>query len=325
VQPGPVLAAESRNGRVQAIHTGHAVVLDPDGRVRMAWGDPAAATYWRSAAKPLQAVPFVAVAAELGLGDAALAVACGSHAAEPFHVDAARSILATAGLPESALRCGVHDPGPQAGIAPPGGWSAIHNNCSGKHAAMLAVCKRRGWPLEGYLTPDHPLQREIHTVVAEASGTRDVPFGVDGCGLPTYFLPISSLARSFQWLLRDARGVRAFAAMAAESRMVGGTGNSDTETPLATRGRVVSKYGALGVVAAVDRRSGEAVAVKMDAGGSQAARAVALAAMREAGWLDAGATAALEGHLRPPVRNHAGLLLGHLETMLARTGPVTPR
>jgi L-asparaginase II len=311
MHPGPVLAQEQRNGRIQAVHTGHVVVLSPDGEPRLMWGDVATATYWRSAAKPLQAIPFAAVADSLGLGAKETALACGSHAAEPFHVATARRILEAAGLDESWLKCGVHDPGPQAGPQPPDGWSALHNNCSGKHAAMLATCKARGLDLASYLSPEHPLQQEIHGFVAEAAGVGFVPHGIDGCGLPTYWLSVTQLAMAFQWLHREQGGV--FDAMARAPLMVGGTGNADSELASHTRGRLVSKYGALGVVGAVNRETGEAVAVKMDAGNAVAARAVALAAMREAGWLQPEEAMLLAEHLRPPVRNHARVLLGHVE------------
>jgi L-asparaginase II len=316
VQPGPVLAVEERNGRIQAVHTGHAVVVGERGAVLRAWGEAQTETYARSAAKLLQALPFAAVADRLGLGDAEVAVACGSHSAEPFHVEAAQRILDAAGLSVSDLRCGVHDPGPQAGPMPASGWTAMHNNCSGKHAAMLAVCKERGWPLGTYLEPTHPLQAEVRAAVAKAAGLPDVAFGVDGCGLPTFWMPLSGLARSFQWLHAsgDPRATRVLDAIARHPEMVGGTANSDTDTPGATKGRIVSKYGAVGVVAAVDRSSGQALALKMAAGASQPARAVGIGVMREAGWLRPGEAERLEMHLRPPMRNHMGALVGHLET-----------
>ncbi|MES2155201.1 MAG: asparaginase [bacterium] len=323
MQPGPVLAVETRSGRVQAVHTGHAILLGRDGHVVRSWGTPEQPTYWRSAAKPFQALPFVAsgAMASFDIGDAELAVACGSHAAEPMHVEAALHTLTAAGLQVADLKCGVHDPGALAGPMPAGGWTAIHNNCSGKHAAMVATCKHRGWPVDGYLEASHPLQVEIRGWVARAAGldAADVPFGVDGCSLPTFFLPVASLARSFQWLQRsgEAPALRVLEAMANRPEMVGGTGNSDTDLPRLTEGHLVSKYGALGVVGAVDRRTGEAIAVKLDAGTSQPARAVALAVMAEAGWLTEAQEASLAPHIRPTLRNHAGLEVGHVEPQLA--------
>lgn len=322
MHPGPVLATESRSGRIQAMHTGHAVLLDAGGHVVRKWGNPDQPTYWRSAAKPFQALPFVASGAfaSLDLGDAELAVACGSHGAEPFHVEAALRILAAAHLPLAGLLCGIHDPGTQAGPMPAGGWTAIHNNCSGKHAAMLATCRHRGWPLHAYLQPTHPLQLEIRGWVAKACGVTadEVPFGVDGCGLPTFCLPITSLARAFHWLQAggEPAASRILDAMGPRSEMVGGTGNSDTDLPRLTGGRIVSKYGALGVVGAVNRELGQAVAVKLDAGTSQPARAVALAIMEQAGWFTPTEAEALREHIRPTLRNHARLDVGHVEAAL---------
>lgn len=322
MQPGPVLAVETRGGRVQAVHTGHAVVLGEDGQVRMAWGDPGTETYWRSAAKPFQALPFAAVAQGLGLGDREVAVACGSHQAEAFHLQGVQAILDAAGCTRDDLRCGIHDPGPQAVARPAGGWTALHNNCSGKHAGMLAVCRQRGLPLDSYLDPAHPLQGEIRDVVARASGAQQVPVAIDGCGLPTYYLSLGQLARAFQWLHTsgDSRATRVLDAMGLAPEMVGGTGNADTDLARAMAGRIVSKYGALGVVAAVNRVNQEAVAVKLAAGGAQAARAVALAAMVEAGWFK---PESLEGplreHLQPTLRNHAGARVGRLDAKLGQS------
>ena len=325
---GPTLAVEERNGRIQALHTGHAVLLGADGRIRGQWGDARFATYWRSAAKPFQALPFAGVFGSLGLGLAELAVACGSHDAEPFHLAASQRILDASGLAVAQLQCGIHDPGPKAGHLPPHQWTALHNNCSGKHAAMLAVCKHLGWPLDSYLEPTHPLQRAIHDAVANAAGVPHVPFGVDGCGLPTFHLAIARLAQAFQWL--HASGDKAAAnvldAMGQHPEMVGGTDNSDTDLGLVTKGRIVSKYGALGVVGAVDRRSGESLAVKLVAGNSQPARAVALAIMEQAGWFQGEEAARLANHIQPTLRNHAGLVVGSLQPRLASgtSGPTWP-
>jgi L-asparaginase II len=310
---GPVLAVEWR--------TGHAVLVARDGAVLRAWGEPGFATYWRSAAKPIQAIPFASGALDaFGLGDRELAVACGSHDAEPFHVAAVRRILEASGARVADLLCGVHDPGPLAGPRPPGGWTALHNNCSGKHAAMLAACRHRGWDTASYLQPEHPLQREIREFVGASAGrpAEDVPFGVDGCGLPTFFLPLADLARSFAWLQSGggAASSRILDAMGRHPEMVGGTGNADSDLGRATKGRIVSKYGALGVVAAVHRDLGQALAVKLSAGTAQPARAVALAIMAESGWLAAGEREALAGHLAPRLSNHAGLEVGRLETRL---------
>ncbi|MHB8632437.1 MAG: asparaginase [Thermoplasmatota archaeon] len=321
MEPGVTLAVEERNGRIQALHTGHAIRRDASGKVT-AWGDPATTTYWRSSAKPLQAVPFATVFRDLGLGGEELALACGSHSGEPLHVATARRILAAARLTEADLQCGTHDPGPAAGAPPPGGWGPIHNNCSGKHAAMLATCVHRGWPTKNYLDPAHPLQGAIRDVVEKAAGA-PAPYGVDGCGLPTFYLGVDHLARSFQWLSNDPTGKTILSAMGSHPFMVAGTNGSDTDLGLHALGRVVSKYGALGVVGAIHRDSGAAIAVKLVAGTALPAKAVALALMRDAGWLSPAAATALEGHIEPVLRNHAGVAVGKIRTLTS--GAAHPR
>lgn len=315
MEPGPVLVEEHRNGRVQAVHCGHAVLLAPDGGIQAAWGDPGTATYWRSSAKPLQAIAFARVLDAYGLGDEELALACGSHMAEALHIQAARRILAAAGLDETLLRCGRHDVDERwAGPRPPGGWTEIHNNCSGKHAAMLAVCARRGWSLEDYLDPTHPLQQEILGLVARATGLGkgQVPFGVDGCGLPTYFLPISALARAYRWLVvgGDPVAARTLAAVADHPLLVAGRDRLDTDLPRATAGRVVSKIGALGVHAAVDLATGAAYAAKLADGSSPARDALTVEALTAGGWLRPEEADRLARHARPAVTDNQGTPLG---------------
>lgn len=311
------LVQEVRNGRVQATHCGHVVHLDAGGGVASARGDPDANLYWRSAAKPLQAVAALRSGAfeARGLGDEALAIACGSHSGQPEHLGLVARMLQTAGLDGRALGCGVHapyadDPGPQ----PPGGWTPLWNNCSGKHAAMLLACVERGWPLEGYLEPDHPLQQEILGLIAEATGrggASEVPHGIDGCGVPTFWLPLRDLAGAWQWLFGLPEGRQALDAMAAHPLLVAGTHRPCTAVAEATGGRVVGKVGAVGVYVLLDRRSGECIAVKTEAGAR--ADTAALQAAEAAGWFSDPQREALADHLRPPVRNHAGRHLGHAE------------
>jgi L-asparaginase II len=311
---GVELVGEVRNGRVQAVHTGHAVLLDAEGKVARAWGDPDHGVYLRSAAKPLQAVPFAGVLDELGLTNEALALACGSHEAEPDHVAVARQILEAAGVEESALQCAAHGCDPRlSGPEPPGGWLAVQNNCSGKHAAMLAVCRHHGWSIESYLESEHPLQVELRAWVARASGRQSVPFGIDGCGVPTFWLSLTEAARAMQWLNAqpaDAPASRPLLAMGEYPRMVGGTGRFDTDVITATRGRVIAKIGAAGVHVAIDRASGAALAVKTDAGTSLARDVFTGNVMRAQGWLSDADVEQLRHHLEPELRNHAGRRVG---------------
>ena len=156
------------------MHHGAVAVVDAAGRLRYRAGDPDLRLFLRSSAKPLQAIPVIesGAADTLGLTDRELAVVCGSHAAEPMHVAAVRSILSKAGLDDGFLQCGAHPPfdAEQAALLAHAGQAPgpVHNNCSGKHAGMLAVCRVRGWPLDTYRSPEHPLQQEIAGIIQQA-------------------------------------------------------------------------------------------------------------------------------------------------------------
>jgi L-asparaginase II len=318
--PGVPLLEEVRNGRTQAVHVGHAVLLDRDGRVLRSWGDPAAGAYWRSSSKPFQAEPLVATGAAdaLGLGPDLVALACSSHSSEPRHVEGARRILAAAGLTEADLQCGAHDPplgGRHAGPEPAGGWRAIHNNCSGKHAAMLAACVHNGWPTETYLDPENPLQRRIRALLGEMTG-EPVAWGIDGCSAPTFWSTLTGMARAFQRHDRTAVGRRVFDAMAAEPFMVAGTGRFCTALLQAGRGALAGKVGAAGLYVALHRPSGQAFAVKLAAGQRDAAEQAAAHLAAAAGWLDDDAKAALAPWLDHRLLNCRLIDVGEVRSLL---------
>jgi L-asparaginase II len=300
-----------RQGRLEAVHELAVVVCDGDGRVVAAAGDAGARTYWRSAAKPFQAIPFVAsgAASALGLRDSELALLCASHCAEAGHRAAAARILEAAGLAESDLLCGVHPPLWPAGwraLAEAGGPpTPVWNNCSGKHAGMLAYCRHRAWPLVDYRHSRHPLQVEIREVVQRASGEREaVGEAVDGCGVPAFYLSLAGMAAAYARLagggdLPDTwRGAaeRLLSAVGAEPWFVAGTNRLCTRLAEVTKGRVVAKGGAMGVHCAAlrDRRWG--VALKVVDGSSRAAEIGLVEALRQLGALDEPALAALAGY-----------------------------
>lgn len=318
--PGVLLLEEVRDGRTQAAHTGHAILVGRDRKALRSWGDPRSGAYWRSAAKPLQALPFVETGAfdALGLDEGHLAIACASHNGEPAHVAAARRLLAAAHLSEADLGCGAHEPmgGPAlAGPKPPGGWSAIHNNCSGKHAAMLAAARHNGWPTRGYLDPEHPLQRAIRGVVGEATG-EPVAWGTDGCSAPCFWSSLEGMARAFLWLAERPAGRRILGAMAAHPHAIAGTGMWDTAFLSAGKGRWVGKVGAAGLYVAVHLDRGEAFACKLTSGSSEARDRAAANIAKAAGWLDAEAEAALKPFLTPELKTWNGKAVGTVRSLL---------
>src|SRR5919202_3426778 len=182
--------AVRRGGVVEAVHRVHAVAVR-DGEVVAAAGDPQLRCFMRSSSKPIQALPLVRARADLD--DRDLAIASASHAAEPAQITAVRRLLAKAPADEHELECGL-----QEGRRP----ERIYHNCSGKHAGMLALCRARGWPTDGYRLAGHPLQDEILTEIAASAEvpTDEIHTGVDGCGVVCFALPLERVAFMFSRL-----------------------------------------------------------------------------------------------------------------------------
>jgi len=300
-----------RGGRVECVHRGWFVVTDAQGNLLKASG-ALPAVFARSSAKPFQALQIVdsGVADALALTRAELAVCASSHAGSPTHVAAVERILDKAGVPATALRCGAHPPlGEPA--APAG---VLQNNCSGKHAGMLAVCRRRGWALDGYLEADHPLQQAIQARFSDLAGTL-MSGATDGCGVPAWHLPLEGLATAFARLPGDPAGRRILDAMRAEPAMVAGSGRRDTLLMEATGGRLVSKGGAEGVSAGCDPDRGIGWAIKIADGASRAVGPALVAMLRGCDLITGAEAALLEAVARPEIRNHAGTLVGNLEAV----------
>ncbi len=259
-------------------------------------GDAEGYIYARSSAKPFQAMPLVlsGVADALGLTDEELAVACASHNAEEPHLAAVRSILKKAHLSEEDLQNGAHPPlyAPAAAELARSGEEpeTIHGNCSGKHAGMLAVCVHRGWETESYRDPDHPLQLWILEIVARVCDLErdEILLGGDGCGVPSYGMPLKNLASGFARLATgenlpdDLAGAaqRIRVVMQQHPYMVAGTERFDTAVMRGTD--LVSKSGAEAVFAAASPE-GWGLALKISDGASRALRPAALAALARRG------------------------------------------
>ncbi|MET7439539.1 asparaginase, partial [Streptomyces sp. NPDC005568] len=196
----PVLAEVVRSGFVEGRHRGSLVLLAADGSVELALGDVTAPVFPRSSNKPMQAAGVLR--AGLDLGGERLALAAASHSGEPFHRDLVLKMLAEHGLRPEQLQCPADLPldpvEAETYLAAGGVRDRVTMNCSGKHAAMLAVCVQRDWPLESYLDPAHPLQQLIRSVVEEAAGERVAALGTDGCGAPLMAVTLTGLARAFR-------------------------------------------------------------------------------------------------------------------------------
>jgi L-asparaginase II len=339
----PVLARVLRGGRVESLHRGDVAVVDEEG-VLLAWaGDPRRPIYVRSAAKPFQAMPLLAAGGERAfrLGSDEIALMCASHGGEPRHVRVAQSLLARGDFTIDDLVCGAHLPMHEASalalVARGEKPTALHNNCSGKHAGILLACRQRGLAPAGYDDPTHPIEREILARVSEFCG---VPAGriglaVDGCSLPVFYLPLSRLARGYARLMaralagespRDRRVRRRIRrAMWESPGIVAGRDRFTTDFLKAGRRRWIGKEGAEGVYAVgltpkVSGGRALGIAFKMEDGSSRARDAVTLELLARLGRLSAPAERILSGHRAPVVRNVAGREVGRVEAGLTLYG-----
>ena len=332
----PVLVDVLRGGTVESARRGALAVLDADGAVVAALGDIDRPIFPRSAVKILQALPLVGSGAAdaLGLDDAELALACASHRGEPRHAQTAAGMLAKAGLDAQALECGAHWPYDEAAaraLAAQGrGPSALHNNCSGKHAGFLCLaCTLHGDKADlrryarGYVDPGHPVMREVGAALQATTGhdLADTPCGTDGCSIPTYAIPLRRLALAFA---RVGAGVglspshalaaaRLRRAVAAAPFMVAGTGRFDTRVMERLGERVFCKVGAEGVYCAALPERGLGVAIKIDDGNNARACEVVMAALIErCVTLDDADATFVRGLSEPRLHNWNGIEVGRL-------------
>jgi len=313
-----------RGDIVESRHRVHAAVVDDQGRVFATVGDIEGLTFYRSAAKPMQALPLVeeGVVDRFGLTVEELSLCCASHEGEAAHVDGARSILEKAGADESLLRCGAHAPfSPQAAsvLAESGEEPArIHNNCSGKHAGMIALAIAKGWDPIDYHRAGHPVQNRMLDEVVRFSGVSAdrIPTGVDGCGVVCFAVPLREMARSFASFTAAAdRGEpagRVVDAMTSAPFMVGGTGRTCTDVMMTAGDRVFVKLGAEGVYGAGLRGRGLGVAIKVEDGGRRAVEVALLHTLNALGAVADDEARALGTHGRPHVTNTLGEVVGEV-------------
>lgn len=253
----PIVVEVRRNGAVEAVHRVHAVAVR-SGEIMAVAGDASVGCFMRSASKPLQALPLVRSRGDLP--DDELAIACASHHDAPEQVAAVRALLARAEATEDDLELGV-----QEGRPP----QRIHNNCSGNHAGMLALCRARGWPTEGYRLPEHPVQltcRDVHAEVAQVDAD-SLETGTDGCGIVTFALTLERMAHAFSRLESVPGGSRVAAAMRARPDLVGGPDGADFLLMREAQGWL-AKGGAEGLLCAAGP-GGIGVAVKTEDGASR--------------------------------------------------------
>jgi L-asparaginase II len=325
------IASVIRGETVESVHNGHVSIVDGDGKTVFEHGEPSTVTYFRSACKAFQAIPFItsgAADAFLLTGDE-VAVAVASHSGEPVHVSAVQRMLTKIGLSESDLKCGSHWPFSEAEthrmLAAGEKPTQLHNNCSGKHAAMLAFAKHIGADLATYDAPDNRIQKRILRAVADFTEIPEdqVAIGVDGCAAPNFALPISAMARAFANLVDPVRFpeitrnacARISSAMTRFPELIGGSTRLDTMLMRAAPERIVSKVGAdgvwlCGIMPCEQYPTGLGVALKVADGDDNRARpAVAVEVLRRLGILTSGDLTDLSPML---LKNRRGDIVGRV-------------
>jgi L-asparaginase II len=319
-----------RGSAVESCHRLSVAVVDGSGRLRARAGDASLVIYARSAIKPIQALPLVddEIVERFGLTDAELALACASHNGERRHVDAARSILKKAGADEDALACGPHAPFHEQsavdlrrrGVRP----GRVHNNCSGKHAGMIALARGNGWPVSGYHEHGHPVQQRMLEEMAEWANMPmdDIGLAVDGCGVVTFALPLDRLALAFARLSAAARRgddapQRIVNAKTQHPEMVGGSERLCTIIMRVTRGRVFARVGAEGGCAAGVPGAECGIALKVEDGSTRASGPALIGVLQRLGLLTDDELAELDDHARPSLLNtrneHVGEVRAEIE------------
>lgn len=331
-----ILAKVIRGDTVESIHRGHLIVLNGAGETIAQLGDPGTVTFFRSSAKPFQAIPFLTsgAAERFDFTEKEIALACASHSGEMMHTETAAEMLGKISLDESYLQCGAHLPFNEeradamirAGEKP----TQIHNNCSGKHAAMLAFARHSGASIGSYLALENSVQQKILETVALFTGTpaNEIKIGIDGCAAPNFALPLKAMATSFARLVSPPESFdkelkkacrRIVSAMMNYPEIIGGSERLDTILMRAAKGKIVSKIGAegvwlCGVLPDEKWKTGLGIAMKIEDGDDKRARAViSIEVLRRLGILE---ETELKEFSPLAVKNRRGDTVGRVEADL---------
>jgi len=322
----PILVEVLRGALVESRHCGAVALVDAGGRLVLGLGDVERPIFPRSAVKALQALALVesGAADRFGFTDEELALACSSHGGEREHVATAQRMLERLGLDVAALDCGahwpIHQPSAMALARSGGAPSALHNNCSGKHAGFLCLACALGVETRGYVEASHPVQREVRAVLESVSGAAlpDDCRGVDGCSVPTWATPLKNLALAFARFAtgqgispaRADAAARLRAVCAAHPWHVAGTGRFCTEVMAAFGARVFVKDGGEAIFCGALPEAGLGIAVKCDDGAIRAAEVMTAAVIVRFGALSGAEQAAMERFVHPTLRNWNGIAIG---------------
>ncbi len=327
-QISPVMVEVTRGNMVESIHRASYAVVDADGKVVLSGGEYERVTYGRSAIKCMQALPLIesGAADAFNLTDAEISIACASHDGQPQHVKTVQAWLDKIGFTADDLECGshlpYHIPSMVELLKSGGNETTLHNNCSGKHAGFLTVCKQMGVDQKGYVKYEHPLQQRILGAMESMCGLDlgNAPRGLDGCGIPVIGAPLANIALAMarfadpsdQPEARQEACARIIKAIAAEPFMIAGSDRFCTKIVETTKGRALIKTGAEGVYTGIIPELGLGIALKADDGVTRSAETVIGMILKHLKIIDEATAEKLKDILEPPLFNRAGIQVGQI-------------
>jgi L-asparaginase II len=328
----PICVSVKRGNMQESFHAVDAVVMDKDGKVIQAFGDIESAVFPRSAIKFIQAIPFVESGAieKYNLTERNISLACASHLGEKIHTDAVLDWLKTLGQNEEIFACGAHWPYDEETlhgmIRKSENPRKIHNNCSGKHCGMISTSLVKNENPVGYDKYDHPIQVRLRKILSELAGVDydHAPWGIDGCGIPTYAIPLWATARSMAALLPDSSIAKQYAnasriilnAIVKEPLMISGTKGLCSNIVQATKGSILAKVGAEGVYTALIPSLGISILLKAHDGAGRASDTAVIYLLQKFGGLSESEINQLSPYYQFVMKNWAGLPVGEISVQL---------
>lgn len=328
-----VLLSYTRGGKVESRHRADVAVVDIKGEKVWEFGDSKRPMFWRSAAKPFQLIPFVQRGGIdiFGLTSEEIAFMVSSHSGESQHVDLAHSLLGKIGLTIEALACGAAKPMnskvAKELMVQQSPYQVVHNACSGKHSGMLALAKMLQVAIEGYIGLEHPVQQLMHQAVADSAylPKSEVETGIDGCGVPVFYLPIYNMAWAYARLAKPELGdwgerenaVRIIRdAMLAHPQVVAGSKRFDTVLMNVTKGRILAKIGTEAVYCLASVPDGIGITFKIDDGSFRAVAPAGIAILKKLDLISAAEHQVLLETFPHILKNHRGDIIGTVESAL---------
>lgn len=327
-----ILLQYTRAGKVESLHCGDVVAVDTNGKILDSVGDPYKSMFWRSAAKPFQALPFVMRGGleKFQISQEELALMVSSHSGEALHVDLVKKIFSKIHLDVNALDCGPARPmsskAAKALLQNHEKPQPVHNACSGKHSGMLALCQMLGIAVDGYTRPDHEVQKLMHASVANSAkfAAEKLEIGIDGCGVPVFYLPLYNMSLAYARLAcpekgdwgeyeTAARQIRD--AMIAYPVVLSGTGRIDAVVSEITKGRILAKIGAEAVYCLASIKDGIGVTFKIEDGSHRAVQPAVIGVLKRLGLITKQEYAQLNDKFPPVLKNHRGDVIGTIETV----------